>query len=62
MLDLNISKEIEGLPDTERIVLSLYYLEGLTLKEIGSLLRVSESRVSQIRARAVERLRGKIKK
>ena len=42
----------------DRLVLSLSYYEGLTLKEIGDLLGVSESRVSQIRARALRRLRA----
>lgn len=45
------------LPDPERNVLSLYYFEELKLSEIAAILRVSESRVSQIRAKAISRLR-----
>lgn len=49
---------IAELPATERQVLSLYYFEDLKLAEIAQILSVSESRVSQIRARGVLRLRG----
>ncbi|MEG3069889.1 MAG: sigma-70 family RNA polymerase sigma factor [Candidatus Syntrophopropionicum ammoniitolerans] len=42
------------------MVLSLYYQEGLTLKEIGKVLEVSESRVCQIHTRALRRLREKL--
>jgi RNA polymerase sigma factor for flagellar operon FliA len=52
---------IERLPDRERIVIGLYYYEGLTLKEIGEVLGVTESRVSQLHTKAVLRLRGRIK-
>jgi len=48
---------IEGLPEKERMVLTLYYYEELTMKEIGLTLGVVESRVSQIHAAAVSRLR-----
>lgn len=48
---------IRGLPRSERLVLSLYYYEGLKMKEIGNLLKITESRVSQIHARAVTILR-----
>ncbi len=46
-----------ALPAKDRLVLSLYYYEQLNLKEIGGVLHVSESRVSQIRTRALRRLR-----
>jgi len=46
------------LDDQERTVLALYYFEELRSREIGELLGVSESRVSQLRARALSRLRG----
>ncbi|MBV8082598.1 MAG: sigma-70 family RNA polymerase sigma factor, partial [Candidatus Eremiobacteraeota bacterium] len=52
---------VESLPPQERTVISLYYFEGLTLKDIKSVLNVSESRVSQIHAQAVIRLRSKLK-
>ncbi len=48
---------IEALPDKERMVLTLYYYEELTMKEIGLVLGVVESRVSQIHSAAVVRLR-----
>ncbi len=49
---------IESLPEKEGIVLSLYYYEELTLKEIGLTMGLTESRICQIHARAVIRLRG----
>lgn len=49
------------LGEEDRLILALYYYEGLTLKEIGKLLGVSESRVCQLRGRALGRLRVKIK-
>ncbi|MDF1645807.1 MAG: RNA polymerase sigma factor FliA [Legionellaceae bacterium] len=51
---------IEGLPEKERLVLSLYYEHELNLKEIGDLLEVSESRVSQIHSQATHRIRARI--
>lgn len=52
---------VEQLPHQERTVISLYYFDGLTLKEIKSALNVSESRVSQIHAQAVIHLRQKLR-
>ena len=49
---------IDALPAKDRLVLSLYYYEGLALREIGEVLHVSESRVSQIHGRAIKRLRA----
>lgn len=49
---------IDRLPDRERLVISLYYFEGLTFKEIGRILSVSESRIYQLHTQAVLRLRG----
>lgn len=49
------------LPEKEREVLELYYFDGLTMKEIGKLLRLSESRVCQIHGQALARLRGELK-
>jgi len=53
-----LSGAIDKLPEKERLVLTLYHYEGLTMKEIGSLLNVVESRVSQIHSSAVVRLRA----
>ncbi|PLX18741.1 MAG: RNA polymerase sigma factor WhiG [Candidatus Muiribacterium halophilum] len=53
---------IDSLGDREKLVVSLYYFEELTLKEIGKVLGVSDSRVSQLHTKAVERLRGRLKK
>jgi len=52
---------IKTLPEREQIVLSLYYEEELNLKEIGAVLGVSESRVSQIHSQATIRLRSKMR-
>jgi RNA polymerase sigma factor for flagellar operon FliA len=56
-----LAAAIDRLPERERIVIGLYYYEGLTLKEIGEVLGVTESRVSQLHTKAVLRLRGRIK-
>lgn len=55
-----ITRAIEELPERQRLVLSLYYYEDLNLKEIGKVLRVTESRVSQLHAQAISRLRQKL--
>lgn len=51
---------INKLPEREKLVIALYYYEGLTLKEIGKVLGVSESRVSQMHTKAILRLRGRL--
>lgn len=56
-----LSSEIDRLPEREKLVLSLYYTEELNLKEIGEVLGVSESRVSQIHSQATSRLRARLK-
>lgn len=56
-----LAKAISELPETDRNVVVLYYHEQLYLKEIGGILGVTESRVSQILTRALERLRLKMK-
>jgi RNA polymerase sigma factor for flagellar operon FliA len=56
-----LSEAVAALPQQERTVISLYYFDGLTLKDIKTVLDVSESRVSQIHAQAVIRLRSKLK-
>ena len=55
-----LAQAIMQLADRERTVLSLYYYEGLTLAEIGEILGVTESRVSQIHTKAVLQLRGRL--
>jgi len=56
-----IAEGLEELPEKEQLVLVLYYYEDLTLKEIGTILDVTESRVCQIHTKAIMRLRGKLK-
>lgn len=53
--------ELDRLPERERLVIRLYDLESLTLREIGERLGVTESRVSQIRSRALSRLRERMR-
>ncbi|MGC8778458.1 MAG: sigma-70 family RNA polymerase sigma factor [Candidatus Caldatribacteriaceae bacterium] len=55
-----LGRIIDGLPERERLVLTLYYSEGLTLREIGRVLSLGESRISQILARTIAKLRAKI--
>ncbi|MGB0454051.1 MAG: sigma-70 family RNA polymerase sigma factor [Bacteriovoracaceae bacterium] len=57
----NIKNGIETLPEKQRLVLSLYYYEDLNLKEIGQVLEVTESRVSQLHTQAIVRLKSKLK-
>lgn len=49
------------LPEKERLVLALYYDEELNLREIGAVLAITESRVSQIRSQAIHRLRARLR-
>jgi len=56
-----VGKAIEKLPEKERMVISLYYYDELTMKEIGKVLNLTESRVSQIHTKAVLRLRAKLR-
>jgi len=53
-----LADAIEALPERERLVVALYYYENLTLREIGEILGVTESRVSQIHTKAVLSLRS----
>ncbi len=56
----DLGDAIDDLPEREKLVLSLYYEEELNLKEIGEIIGVSESRVSQIHSQAALRLRSKL--
>jgi len=57
-----LAKHIETLPEKERLVVSMYYSDEMTMKEIGQALDITESRVSQIHSQAVIRLRNKLRK
>jgi RNA polymerase sigma factor for flagellar operon FliA len=57
----NLAKGIAGLPERERLVLSLYYDEELNLREVGEVLGVSESRASQIHSQAMQRLQMRLR-
>jgi len=52
---------IANLTEQERLVVALYYYEELTLKEIGEVMQISESRVSQIHTKAVSKLRNLVR-
>ena len=56
-----IKEGIVTLPEKQRLVLSLYYYEDLNLKEIGRVLDVTESRVSQLHTQAIIRLKSKLR-
>ncbi len=56
-----IKEGIKSLPEKQRLVLSLYYFEDLNLKEIGQVLDVTESRVSQLHTQAIIKLKTKLK-
>ncbi|HEY1253416.1 MAG TPA: FliA/WhiG family RNA polymerase sigma factor [Terracidiphilus sp.] len=60
-LEERLAEAIQNLPDRERLVMSLYYCEEMTMREIGLALGVVESRVSQVHASAVVHLRGALK-
>jgi RNA polymerase sigma factor for flagellar operon FliA len=55
-----LADAINRMPDRERLVLTLYYYEGLTLAEIGEVLGVTESRICQIHTKAILQLRGRL--
>jgi RNA polymerase sigma factor for flagellar operon FliA len=56
-----VAECISSLPHKERLVISLYYYEDLNMKEIGSVLGITESRVCQIHTKAVARLHSKLR-
>jgi RNA polymerase sigma factor for flagellar operon FliA len=55
-----VAEAIGGLPEKERLVLSLYYFDELTMREVGEVLGVTESRVSQLHSKALERLKVRL--
>ena len=57
-----VAQAITALPEKEKLTVSLYYFEELTMKEIGQVLGYTESRISQMHSKAVLRLRSKLKK
>ena len=61
-LEQLLAGALEDIPDTERLVLSLYYLEEMTLREIGRILRLHESRISHLKTQAILRLRARMRK
>jgi len=57
-----VAEAIEQLPEKEKLVISLYYVDELTMKETGKALNITESRVSQIHSQAVVHLRSHLRK
>ena len=57
---IKLAEAINNLKDNEKLVITLYYYEGLTLKEISSIMKVTESRVSQIHTKAISRLQVRL--
>lgn len=55
-----LAEAIEKLPEREKLMVSLYYYEGLTVREIAAIMGVSQSRVSQLHSKAILRLRGRL--
>ena len=56
-----LASAIDALPKREKIVIALYYYENLTLREIGEVLGVTESRISQLHTKAILRLKGRLR-
>jgi len=61
-LERLLAQAIERMPEVERTVLSLYYYEELTLREIAKIIHLHESRISQLKSQAILRLRAYIEK
>ncbi|MDA8229139.1 MAG: FliA/WhiG family RNA polymerase sigma factor [Desulfitobacterium hafniense] len=55
-----LAEAVDKLPEKEQLVVALYYQEELTLKEIAAVLKLSESRISQLHSQAILRLRGRL--
>ena len=56
----DLAQAIASLPEREKLLIALYYHENMTLREIGDIICVSESRACQLHAQAILRLRGKL--
>jgi len=61
-LHRRVAEAVETLPDKEKLIVSLYYYEELTLKEIGKVLAITESRVCQLHSQTMHRLKSRLKK
>jgi RNA polymerase sigma factor for flagellar operon FliA len=61
-MEAAVARAIQQLPEKEKLVISLYYWDELTMKEIGKVLDITESRISQIHSQAIIHLRGKLRK
>lgn len=55
-----LAQAVDGLPEREKLVMSLYYSDGLNLKEIGAVLKVTESRACQLHGQALVRLKARL--
>ena len=60
-LRVAVAEAIAGLPERERLVMSMYYDDELNLKEVGAVLGISESRVCQLHGQALVRLRARLR-
>lgn len=56
-----VSEAVEALPDKEKLIISLYYYDELTLKEIGKVLDITESRVCQLHSQTMHKLKARLK-
>ncbi|MBE9529042.1 MAG: FliA/WhiG family RNA polymerase sigma factor [Proteobacteria bacterium] len=61
-LKRRVAEVIETLPEKEKIIISLYYFDELTLKEIGKVLDITESRVCQLHSQTMHRLKARLKR
>lgn len=57
-----IAEAVDGLPEKEKLIVSLYYYDELTLKEIGKIFDITESRVCQLHSQTMHRLKARLKK
>lgn len=57
-----VIRAIEALPDREKILMALYYEQEMTLKEIGAVMGIAESRISQLQSQAIARMRAYLRR